>query len=65
MPRHGHGETESFTLQESVELERLRREGHHPLPYISVEPVREWIQEHRLRWAKEGHPDYQHLLSKP
>jgi hypothetical protein len=62
IPCHGHDETKAFTLQESVELDRLRREGKERPPYADMETIRVWLQEQRLRWAKEGHPDYQHLL---
>lgn len=56
----GHGEI--FTLQESVELDRCRREGKERPPYADMETVRAWLVEQRLRWAKDGHPDYQDLL---
>lgn len=65
MPRHGHDETDSFTIQESVEIDRCRREGRERPPYADMATIRAWLVEQRLRWAREGHPDYQHLLPKP
>lgn len=53
MPRHGHDETESFTLQESVELDRLRRENKQGPAYADMATIRAWLAEQRLRWAKE------------
>lgn len=58
----GHGEI--FSIQESVELERCRREGKVQPSYADIQTIRAWLAEQRLRWAKEGHPGYQHLLPK-
>jgi hypothetical protein len=65
MDRDYHSSSEIFTLQESVELDRLRREGRERPPYADMVAIRAWLAEQRLRWAKEGHPDYQHILSEP
>lgn len=64
LPRHGHDETDGYTVQESVELDRCRREGHQQPPHSNMATVRAWLVEQRLRWAKEGHPDYQSLLPR-
>jgi len=61
MARHGHGETDVFTIQETVELDRCRREGRQRPPYADMPTIRAWLEEQRLRWAREGHPDYRHL----
>lgn len=55
----------AYTLQESVELARAEREGHIRPMHVSQEVVRAWLAEQRIRWAREGHPDYQHLRSSP
>lgn len=62
IPSHGHDPNKAFTLQESIELDRLRRENKERPPYADMATIRAWLAEHRLRWAKEGHPDYQDLL---
>jgi hypothetical protein len=58
----GHGDDMSFTIQESVELERCRRENRERPPYADMATIKAWLVEQRLRWAKEGHPDYRDLL---
>lgn len=49
---HDHGA--SFTVQESVELDRLRREGKERPPYADMAKIREWLAEHRKRWRAAG-----------
>ena len=61
----GHGDGKTFTILESVELDRCRREGKERPPYANMATIRAWLVEQRLRWAKEGHPDYQGLLATP
>lgn len=65
MERDWQGHGEIFTLQESVEINRAEREGKQRPPYSDIPTVRAWLVEQRLRWAKEGHPDYQDLLDTP
>lgn len=60
-----HDYSGAYTLDESVELARAEREGHHRPPHANQATVRAWLVEQRLRWAKEGHPDYQDLLREP
>jgi hypothetical protein len=64
LPRHGHDETDGYTVEESVELARCRREGKEQPPHSNQATVRAWLVEQRLRWAKERHPDYRDLLPK-
>jgi hypothetical protein len=57
-----HDYSGAYTLLESVEIARAEREGYQRPMHVSQEVVRAWLAEQRLRWAKEGHPDYQDLL---
>ena len=59
-----HDYTGAFTLDESVELARAEREGYARPMHVGQEVIRAWLVEQRLRWAKEGHPDYQGLLDQ-
>ena len=58
-----HDYSGAFTLEESVELARAEREGYQRPMHVSQAEIRAWLQEQRLRWAREGHPDYRHLRS--
>lgn len=49
---HDHGEP--FTIRESVELDRLRREGYQEPPYADRDKIKAWLEEHRKRWRAEG-----------
>ena len=57
-----HDYSGAYTLLESVEIARAEREGYQRPMHVSQEVVRAWLVEQRLRWAKEGRPDYQDLL---
>lgn len=59
-----HDYSGAFTLDETVELARAEREGYSRPMHVSQEEIRAWLQEQRLRWARDGHPDYRHLLRK-
>jgi len=52
MPPHAHGEP--YTMQESVELARLRREGIDVPQAVSMEKMRAFLAEHRKRWRAKG-----------
>lgn len=55
---YAHNHTAPFTIAETVEIARAEREGHKRPPYADQAAVRQWLAEQRIRWAKEGHPDY-------
>ena len=57
-----HDYSGAFTLEESVELARAEREGYSRPMHVGQQEVRAWLQEQRLRWAREGRSYYRHLL---